>query len=116
MVAENQFLIPTTRKKAFCPSNKYLIVALDTSEVEEGASVDPASAVESLKKLMVTKLESNEKQIAKVEGDVRAMRAEFRHQLRNLLGDSEAPSATQQMASAVKSNILGKLGQSVKPE
>lgn len=45
------------------------------------------------------------------------MRADFKRQLSLLLGDTEAPSTTQQkFSSAVKNNILGKIGQNLKPE
>ena len=120
MVAENQFLIPTSRKKNFCPSNKYLVVALDTSEVEQGQQLDPASAVESLKKTVIGRIEQTDKKLEKVEDDLRAMRADFKRELNSLFGDPEAPNPTQQKIAASVKNLfaskIGTLSPSSKPE
>lgn len=81
LVAENSFLIPASRKRSFCKQNKYLVVALDSSEAQETETVDVASAVESLKKQLTAKMDSTDARLTRVEDSVRAMRDEVGRKL-----------------------------------
>lgn len=72
IMAENTYLVPNSRKVAFCTSGKYLLIATDIQKEYENQSQDPNFLIKETAKKIITSTEELEKRLLKEISELRS--------------------------------------------
>lgn len=96
MISENSFMIPKSRKVAFCERNKYLVIATDISGEVSIENDELAEALDGLKKQVYSKIDSSQRQILRaVDKKLDSQESLMKSKLGLLLGEEDLSAQAQ---------------------